>query len=123
MNLLSIFILAIISESVWETLKMVWQKGKLSVDRIGALVIALIVSFGTDFDIMDCVGIPMKVPVIGVILTAILISRGSNFIHDLITKISDAKEVIQEIEDIRPSGKEEEVNRGVEVKKENFSLK
>ena len=35
MDLLTLFVLAILAESVWETLKMTWQKGKLCIDRIG----------------------------------------------------------------------------------------
>lgn len=93
MNLFNFLILAIISESTWETLKMVWQKGKLCVDRVGALVIAFVVIFATGFDIIQEVGIPIKIPFVGTILTAVLISRGSNFIHDFLNKLSDPKKV------------------------------
>jgi len=41
-KLLIIIMIALIAESVWETLKMTWQEGKISIDRIGALVVALI---------------------------------------------------------------------------------
>ena len=29
---------ALLAEAVWETGKLVWQKGKLSIDRVGALL-------------------------------------------------------------------------------------
>lgn len=86
-NLLIIIMIALIAESVWETLKMTWQEGKVSIDRIGALVVALILCIGVRLDILALLGINVTIPFLGVILTGILISRGSNFIHDLLVKI------------------------------------
>lgn len=86
-NLLIIVMIALIAESVWETLKMTWQEGKISIDRIGALVVALILCIGVRLDILALLGINVTIPFLGVILTGILISRGSNFIHDLLAKI------------------------------------
>lgn len=86
-KLLVIVMVALIAESVWETLKMTWQEGKISIDRIGALVVALILCIGVRLDILALLGINVTIPFLGVILTGILISRGSNFIHDLLVKI------------------------------------
>lgn len=90
-KLFIIFILALISESVWETLKMTWQQGKISVDRIGALVVSLVICIDVKLDILSLLNINTTWPFVGIILTAILISRGSNFVHDLIVKLGQAK--------------------------------
>lgn len=90
-SLIIIVLIALVGESVWETLKMVWQDGKISVDRIGALVVALLLSIGTRLDILSLLNIKTSIPYLGIILTGILISRGSNFIHDLLVKISNIK--------------------------------
>ena len=87
MQILQLVVLAMIGEAVWETLKMVWQEGKLSIDRIGALVIGLLVAFVTGADILSLVNIPAYIPYVGIALTGILISRGANFVHDLLKKI------------------------------------
>lgn len=92
MSIITLLVLAIIVESVWETLKMTWQDGKVSIDRIGALVVALVVAIATKFDILALVKVNSSIPLLGVILTGILLSRGSNFIHDLITKLGQATE-------------------------------
>lgn len=97
MDLLTLFVLAILAESVWETLKMTWQKGKFCIDRIGALIVSIIITFSTGFDILNCFNIPIKVPIIGMVLMTIQLSRGSNFIHDLIGKISQAEELIEDV--------------------------
>ena len=86
-KLLVIVIVALIAESVWETLKMTWQEGKVSIDRIGALFVALLLAIGTRLDLLSLLDIKTSIPYLGVVLTGILISRGSNFIHDLLVKI------------------------------------
>lgn len=86
-----IFVLALISESVWETLKMVWQQGRISIDRIGAIVVSLVICIDVEIDILSLLGINTSWPFVGIMLTAILISRGSNFIHDLIVKLGQPK--------------------------------
>ncbi len=89
MELAKILILSIIGEAIWETLKMFWQEGKISKDRIGALIVCIIIVWSTDLDIMTTLGIPVKVKIIGILLTGILISRGSNFIHDLFSSVNN----------------------------------
>lgn len=89
MELAKILILSIIGEAIWETLKMFWQEGKISKDRIGALIVCIIIVWSTDLDIMTTLGIPVKDKIIGILLTGILISRGSNFIHDLFSSVNN----------------------------------
>lgn len=86
-NLFIILTVALIAESVWETLKMTWQKGKICLDRVGALVVSLVICIDIKLDMLTLLGINTTIPFIGIILTAILISRGSNFLHDLLERI------------------------------------
>ncbi|WP_418222643.1 hypothetical protein [Clostridium isatidis] len=88
-NLFIIIIISVLAESIWETLKMVWQDGKLCVDKVGALVISIIITISTDLDIFELLKINNKIPYLGIILTGILVSRGSNFVHDLIVKLTN----------------------------------
>lgn len=87
MTVLGVVVIAFIVEAVWETLKMIWQQGKVSIDRIGALVVGLLVAFASGIDLFVLVELPLQVPYVGLALTGILISRGANFIHDLLKKI------------------------------------
>lgn len=90
-NLFIILTVALIAESVWETLKMTWQKGKVSLDRVGALIVSLVICMDIKLDMLTLLGINTTIPFIGIILTAILISRGSNFLHDLLERIGQVK--------------------------------
>ena len=92
MNILSLIILALIGEALWETLKMTWQNGKLSIDRVGALVIGELLAIGAGMDLLAMVGVPLKIPYIGLVLTGLLISRGANFVHDLLASINNVQQ-------------------------------
>lgn len=89
MNITQLIVLAGIGEALWETLKMVWQNGKISIDRVGAMVIGLFLAIATGMDIMKLIDIPVRIPFAGVILTGLLISRGANFMHDILASINN----------------------------------
>jgi hypothetical protein len=82
-----VLVIAAMVEAVWETLKMVWQEGKFSFDKLGALAIGLLVAFGSGIDVTELMGVQMKLPYLGIVLTGILISRGANWMHDWIKKV------------------------------------
>lgn len=88
--ILLLIVAAFLVEAIWETLKMVWQEGKLSIDRVGALTIGIIVALVTKIDILIAVGLETSYPIVGILATGILISRGGNFIHDLVEKLDSA---------------------------------
>lgn len=93
MEYAQLVIVAILIEAIWENIKMVWQNGKFSIDKIGSLVISILICILAKIDIFPIVNLSIMVPVIGSILTGIIVSRGSNFVHDLFNKISGYKEV------------------------------
>lgn len=88
-NFLQIIVIALLAETIWENLKMVWQEGKVNVDRIGALVVSVLVSMATQLDVFAILNFGIAIPFIGSFLTGILISRGANVIHDLLNKIEE----------------------------------
>ena len=92
MSIVTIITIALLVEAIWETLKMVWQEGKISINTIGALIVGIAVSILAKIDIFAMQGITLSIPLIGWVLTGILMSRGANFIHDLFNKLGD-KEV------------------------------
>ena len=88
-SFLSVIVIALLAETIWENLKMVWQAGKINIDRIGALVVSIIVSMATQLDIFSILNFGITIPFVGSLLTGILISRGANVIHDLLNKIEE----------------------------------
>lgn len=88
--IIKITILALLAEAIWENLKMIWENNKFSVNRLGALILSIILAVATQIDLFKVLDIEI-VPVIGNIFTGILISRGANFIHDLLVKIENLR--------------------------------
>jgi uncharacterized protein YacL len=85
-----IIVAAFLAEAVWETLKMVWQPGKLVIDRVGALFVGVVIALVFGLNLFQILGFTVQLPalwLVGVILTGILLSRGSNFVHDLFKTI------------------------------------
>lgn len=89
MGLLRFLIAALIVEALWETTKMFWQDGKFSYDRLGALAFGELIAIGSNIDLMNAVGLPISIPYMGMILTGVIISRGSNFMHDFLDSINN----------------------------------
>ena len=87
MEYAQLVIVAILIEAIWENIKMIWQNGKFSIDKIGSLVISILICILAKIDIFPIVNLSIMVPVIGSILTGIIVSRGANFVHDLFTKL------------------------------------
>lgn len=91
-----IFIVAFIVEAVWQAIKPLWparlrmleKERGVPVDAIGCLLISVLLCFGANVDLLNLVGVPMSIPYVGIILTALLIHRGSNFLHDVIAGIN-----------------------------------
>lgn len=90
-NFIILMFVSLLAEGVWETIKMIWQNGKLSIDKIGALFVALVITVSTKLDLLELLSIKSNIPYLGIILTGVLVSRGSNFIHDLLSKIGTVK--------------------------------
>jgi hypothetical protein len=64
-------------------MKLIFKNGEFNWDRVGAIVVGILIAFGTGADIFLLLKIPFRIPVVGNVLTGLLISRGANFIHDL----------------------------------------
>ena len=88
--IIKITILALLAEAIWENLKMIWENNKFSINRLGALILSVILALATQIDLFKVLDIEI-VPVIGNIFTGILISRGANFIHDLLVRIENLR--------------------------------
>jgi hypothetical protein len=81
---MKLLVIAATVEAVWETLKMFWQEGKLNVDRIGSAILGIVLCVLAEVNFFAIVGIELSVPIVGVVLSGLLVSRGANFVHDLL---------------------------------------
>ena len=94
-ELVVIFIMAILIEAIITYLKTWVVDKKLQWQVIVSVILGVIVSIAYGLDIPAAVGITCAVPYIGCAITGILISRGSNYIFDLIKKIATSSKNVQ----------------------------
>lgn len=88
MDLSKVALVALITEALWETSKLIWQQGKLDIDRIGAVLIGILLALVTGLDLFELIGLQISIPLLGKILTGLLLSRGANFMHDIIGSVN-----------------------------------
>lgn len=87
MDFAQLVIVAILVEAIWENCKMIWQKGKFSISMLGSLIVSVLICILTGVDIFPIVGLSITVPVVGSVLTGIVVSRGANFVSELFAKL------------------------------------
>ena len=87
MDYAQLIIIAILVEAIWENLKMIWDKNKLNINMLGSLLLSMIICVLAQINIFKIVGINLIVPVIGSLMTGIIVSRGANFVNDLFKKL------------------------------------
>ncbi len=87
MEYAALVIVAILVEAIWENIKMVFPNKKFSISMLGSLLVSILICVLTKVDIFPVVGLTISVPVIGSVLTGIIVSRGANFVNDLFTKL------------------------------------
>lgn len=89
MDYVQLVIVAILVEAIWTNIKMIYDKNKISISMIGSLVISILLCILTQVDIFSVIGLPINIPIIGSLLTGIVVSRGANVLNDLLSKIKE----------------------------------
>lgn len=91
----SIMILSILTEALITYIKTWVMDKKIQWQQIASVVIGIAISIAYGIDIPASVGVTSPVPYIGSVITGILISRGSNYINDIIKKLLAGKQSVQ----------------------------
>ena len=81
--------IAVLLEGLWEILKNMIPKNDYEtyVNTIGTIGLGILLAFLVNLDIFVVLDIKTTSEVIDKILTGIIISRGSNYVHDLFCNI------------------------------------
>ena len=87
MQFLGLFVAAVVVEGIISYIKLFFVDGKVQWQNILALCLGVLVSISYRIDIFSIVGLASSIPYVGIVLTGILISRGSNYIYEVIKMI------------------------------------
>ncbi len=88
---ISLTLMAIIVEGLITYLKTFFVAGKPQWQMLVGIGLGVTVTLVYNVDIFSLLGITSTIPFVGTVLTGILISRGSNYIFDLIETLQGAK--------------------------------
>lgn len=79
-------IVATLAEAISENI--LWfVRGQMTKQRLTPMITAIVVSLATQADIFHFAGITLALPVLGYILTGIVLARGANVLHDVINLV------------------------------------
>lgn len=92
MTFFSLIYVAIIVEGIITYIKNFSSGDKFKWEMLVAVLIGIMVALAYNIDLFALVGLSSSVPYVGSILTGILISRGSNYIFDLIKSLQETKD-------------------------------
>lgn len=85
--LTTIVVLAVIVEFTTEIVKSIFPSVRSRYSRIIAVLLGMILCVSTQNGLLGIFGITSPIPLLDYLLTGIIISRGSNIFHDLVTKL------------------------------------
>ena len=92
MELVTILILAITVEALIEYAKLLFVDKAIVWKQVAALILGIGLSVLAGTDLYAVVGVTFSVPYVGVVLTGIIFSRGSNYVADFVKKLQGAKQ-------------------------------
>lgn len=88
-KIISIFSLAILTESIITYFKEFFVNGDFSCSMLFSIIWGIIIAIAYKLDLPEYLDLKSSVPYVGNILTGILISRGSNYLYDILTSITN----------------------------------
>ena len=91
MEISAVLVMAVIIEAIIVYVKTWVLEKRIQWQQIAAVLFGIAISFAYSLDIPALVGIESHIRYVGVVLTGILISRGSNYIHDLYNNLISKK--------------------------------
>lgn len=85
---IGMIMLAIVVEGMITYFKTLVMNGKLQWQIITSIVLGVLLTVAYNVDLLSVVGFTSQVPFVGSVVTGVLISRGSNYIFDLVGQLT-----------------------------------
>ena len=86
MNISSVVIMSVVTEAIVTYTKTFVVDKKIKWQIIAAAVFSIVICIAYGLDIPQMAGVSTSIPFVGNVITGILVSRGSNYIYDLLKK-------------------------------------
>jgi hypothetical protein len=84
MDFTHLALVAFLVEALIQTLKPIYDKQNgFNIDKIISIIVGILVCVAARVDLFAELGFMVEIPYLGYILTGVIASRGSNFVHDI----------------------------------------
>ena len=80
-------LMAIVIEGVITYIKEIFVNKNLMWQQLLGIVLGIVVAIGYNADLFALFGLTSTIPLLGCVLTGVLLSRGSNYIFDLVKQL------------------------------------
>lgn len=80
-------LMAIVIEGVITYIKEIFVDKNVMWQQVLGIVLGIVVAIGYNADLFALFGLTSTIPLLGCVLTGVLLSRGSNYIFDLIKQL------------------------------------
>lgn len=90
-KIMSILSLAVLTEGIITYFKEFFVGGSFSFSMLFSIILGVLVAVCYKLDLLEYINLKSSIPYVGSILTGILISRGSNYVYDILKSITSIK--------------------------------
>lgn len=80
-------LMAIVIEGVITYIKEIFVNKNVMWQQVLGIVLGIVVAIGYNADLFSLFGLTSTIPLLGCVLTGVLLSRGSNYIFDLVKQL------------------------------------
>lgn len=84
----TVVLLAIVVEQITNIIKGAVPGIRDEWSKVAAMVVGIVLCFGTRVGVLAELNVPVVYPVVDYVITGMLISRGSNVMHDMFTGVN-----------------------------------
>ncbi len=93
-NYISLILVAILVESLVEWIKDIVRKEVQWMD-LASLAVSFVVLYILGPEIPPIIGFNIEVPFLGIIFLSIIISRGANYVHEILDRVNNWRKVLK----------------------------
>ncbi len=88
MNMTAIIIMSVLIEAIITYIKTWMVERRVQWQMVVSVVLSIAICIAYGLDLPAAVGVESSLPFVGRVITGILVSRGSNYINDLLKRLS-----------------------------------
>ena len=100
MEITAILVMSVLVEAVITYVKTWVVNKEFKWPMLVSAVLSIVLCIAYNIDIPSAVGLGSSIPFVGTVVTGVLISRGSNYINDLLKRLTNGKSLPYEETDV-----------------------